>query len=69
MNLILDIPAEEMPKLTSIEINGKLTFQPGEDRALNAYKIWVRAGEMWIGTEEEPFDAKATITLLGDNTE
>ena len=28
--------------------------------------IFVRAGEFFIGTEEEPFRNKATITLLGD---
>lgn len=69
MNIILDIPASEAPKLTSLEINGRLTFEKDADRELKAYKIWVRAGELYIGTEEEPFNALATITLLGDNTE
>jgi hypothetical protein len=69
MNIILDIPAEDMPKFKSVEINGKLMFAYGEDRALKSYSIWVRGGELWIGSPLLPFDAKATITLLGDNTD
>ena len=69
MHILLDIPASEAVKLRSVEINGKLTFKLGADRALNAYKIWVRAGELHIGSALEPFDSKATITLLGNNLE
>ena len=35
------------------------------DIHLMAEKIFVRAGEFFIGTEEEPFTSQATITLLG----
>ena len=69
MNIVLDLLPEEMPKLKSLEINGKLTFAYGADRTLKANKIWVRGGELWIGSELLPFDTKATITLLGDNTD
>ena len=69
MNIVLDLPPEEMPRLAYLEINGKLLFAYGEDRALYSYGIWVRGGELWIGTPEMPFDAQATIELLGDNTE
>ena len=69
MNIILDIPAADMPALKSLEINGKLMFAYEEDRALLANSIWVRGGELWIGSPLRPFDSKATITLLGDNTD
>lgn len=66
MNIILDLPPEEMPKLKSLEINGRLVFGYGADRELITGNIWVRAGELWIGTPEMPFDANATINLTGD---
>ena len=69
MNVILDIPASEAPKLVSLEVNGRLTFLEGDDRAIRAHKIWVRAGELNIGTADAPFPNNAEIQLLGDNTE
>jgi len=69
MNIVLDVPAADMPILTSLEINGKLKFQDGSDKALKAYKIWVRAGELQIGNATVPFDARADITLYGNDLE
>jgi len=45
-----DSPAYEM-----IWVNGLLWFADGEDRVLRAKHIFVRAGELHIGTKEQPF--------------
>ena len=68
-NITYDIPAEEAPKLISLEINGALNFLPGEARKIRAHRIWVRAGYLNIGSEENPFEDEAIIELLGDNTQ
>ena len=49
MNILFDI--EQSPKLRSLEVNGRLTFVQGADRELRSYKIWVRGGELFIGSE------------------
>ena len=36
---------------------------------MKAYNLWVRAGELNIGSIDDPFPNKATIELQGDNTE
>lgn len=69
MNIVLDVNATDMPILKSLEINGKLKFQGGSDKALKSYKIWVRAGEMHIGNATHPFDSRADITLYGNDLE
>jgi hypothetical protein len=64
-----DVTPENSVKLKHLEINGDLFFMDGEDRLLQSYGIWVRAGNLTIGNETHPFESKATITLLGDNTD
>lgn len=50
-NMILDI--EETPILDMLEINGRLTFIDEDfDITLNTKLLYVRAGELLIGTEE-----------------
>lgn len=68
-NMFYDIAADEAPVLSSLEINGRLTFQPGANRLLKTYNLWVRAGELIIGAPGAPFPDRATIELQGDNTE
>lgn len=68
-NMFYDIAVNEAPNLASLEINGRLTFDPRADRLLKAYNLWVRAGELIIGAPDAPFPMKATIELQGDNTE
>ena len=34
---------------------------------MRAYNIWVRAGTLNIGTEEEPFQNNVLLQLLGDD--
>ena len=68
-NMMYDVAVGDAKKLKSLEINGKLTFMTGADRLLKVYNLWVRSGELNIGTESIPFTNKATIELQGDNTE
>ena len=53
-NLVLDL--DETPVFSSLTINGRLSFMRGIDVHLRAKQIFVRAGEFFIGTEEEPFE-------------
>lgn len=69
MNIMFDVALGDCPKLKGLEINGKLTFVDGADRELQSVFVWVRAGELHIGTAETPFQSNAAITLLGDNTQ
>lgn len=64
-NMIYDL--EESPKLGTLTINGRLTFKNNTDHDLHLRvgNIFIRAGELFIGSEEYPFTKKATITLLG----
>ena len=52
-----------------LTINGRLTFLDDKDYLpklnLNTKHIFVRAGELLIGSEAEPYEAEATITLHG----
>ena len=54
-NMLLDI--NETPKLKTLTINGRLSFIQKDDFDIHlmAEKIFVRAGEFFIGSEEEPF--------------
>lgn len=58
----------DSPLFKSIEINGKLSFLRGQPAVLNSYGIWVRAGQIDVGTEEEPFDDTVEIKLHGNFT-
>lgn len=66
MVVIYDIGVS--PRLKSLEVNGKLSFLRGQPAQLNTYSMWVRAGQVDIGTEEEPFDSTVEIRLHGNNT-
>jgi len=66
-NMIFDI--EDSPLLASLIINGKLTFKDDGDKRLNAKIMYVRAGELEIGTKETPFTNKAEIVLTGDRND
>ena len=67
-NLLLDL--EETPVLNSLTINGRLSFiQNGQNVHLRSKYIFVRAGELFIGSEETPFENEAKITLYGNQDE
>ena len=64
-NLVLDL--EETPVFNSLTVNGRLSFiQNGMNVHLRSKYIFVRAGELFIGSEEEPFQDEAKITLHGN---
>jgi hypothetical protein len=58
----------ETPILWSLEINGKLTCPNGQPCIINARNLWVRQGELEIGTKDDPFNSTAIIKLHGNNT-
>ena len=65
-NMILDL--EETPILSSLTVNGRLSFLQMADRNihLQAHWIFVRAVELFIGSQDQPFENQAKITLHGD---
>lgn len=65
----IEFDLEESPLIRHLTINGRLSFKNDPetpvDRTLLAYIIFVRAGELVIGSEEEPYNGVATIRLHG----
>ncbi len=59
-DVLLDI---DPPALRSLTIDGKLTFSDEIDIELETDWIYLRRGELHIGSEEQPHTRKATITL------
>jgi len=66
-NMLYDL--EESPIYNNIEIQGILTFEDTANRKLTAYTIFNRGGEIYVGTEETPFQHKAVIELYGDRND
>lgn len=63
-NMVLDIT--DPPVFRSIEINGRLTIQnDGKTYNLQAYLIYVRKGELIVGTSDKPITGKVVFTLYG----
>jgi len=66
-NIIYDL--EDSPIFDVVTVNGQLKFLDDADNLpkmnLNAHYIYVRAGNLLIGTEASPFQAEASITLFG----
>ncbi len=60
MDLVLDI---DPPALRSLTIDGKLSFSNDLDIELETDWIYLRRGELHIGSEARPHTRKATITL------
>ena len=63
-NMLYDL--EESPIFNYVQINGRLTFEPVKDLHLRAKYIFVRAGELIIGEQDNPFPLNARITLYGE---
>lgn len=57
------------PPLASLMIMGRLVFADGADRALTAGWIMIhgQGAELAIGSEAQPYQSRATITLTGTN--
>lgn len=66
-NIIYDL--EDSPIFDVVTVNGRLTFMDDVTQHaklnLNAKHIFVRAGELLIGSEDAPYEAEAKITLYG----
>jgi len=66
-NIIYDL--EDSPIFDVVTVNGRLTFMDDVSLhaklQLNAHHIFVRAGELLIGSADVPYEAEAKITLYG----
>ncbi|KRA82537.1 G8 domain-containing protein [Altererythrobacter sp. Root672] len=60
MDVLLDV---DPPALRSLTIDGKLSFADDRDIGLETEWIYLRGGELQIGSEAKPYTRKATITL------
>lgn len=78
MNVIYDIPApdsndrralDEVPVYDYVVINGKLTFATDIDIDFRAKRIFVRGGELILGTQQQPLTKEVSITLVGEQTD
>lgn len=49
-----------------IRVNGKLIFDNTTDTHLNCKHLFIRAGELHIGSQEYPMEKNARITLYGE---
>src|SRR5690606_32218146 len=58
--VVLDV---DPPALRSLTVDGKLTFADDRDVSLETDWIYLRGGELHIGSEAQPYTRKATITL------
>lgn len=67
-NMWVELDLAATPELKKLEVNGRLSFK--DDAALptvhlKSYGIWVRAGELLIGTAAKPFSQNAIVEMLG----
>jgi hypothetical protein len=63
-NMVFDMNPSPVYKL--IRVNGNLTFHPNNDTHLRAKHIFIRAGELNIGSKDFPHQKNARITLYGE---
>jgi hypothetical protein len=57
---------EDSPVYQLIRVNGYLSFLGGSNLTLNAKHIFIRAGELHIGSKDDPYNGTATIKLHGE---
>ncbi|HEY6815348.1 MAG TPA: G8 domain-containing protein [Croceibacterium sp.] len=60
MHVVLDV---DPPALRSLTIDGKLSFADDRDIGLETEWIYLRGGELQVGSEASPYRHDATITL------
>lgn len=63
----MDLP--KSPNLRLIRINGKLTFKDDIDIEFSAKHIFIRAGELHIGSKDKPFEKNCKIILTGEKNQ
>ena len=61
--VVLDV---DPPALRSLTVDGKLRFADDRDVSLTTEWIYLRGGELHIGTEAQPYTRQATITLTDE---
>lgn len=64
-NMVYDLEGES-PIYQLVRVNGKLSFKEDMDLHFRAKHIFVRGGEMALGTPEAPLTNSVTITLVGE---
>lgn len=66
----IELDIEETPHMAGITINGRLSFKNESDAPMNitihSDWVYIRAGELLIGSKENPYNGNATIILYGD---
>jgi cell migration-inducing and hyaluronan-binding protein len=60
MDVVLDV---DPPALRSLTIDGKLSFRDDRDIGLETEWIYLRGGELEVGSEAHPYTHNASITL------
>lgn len=63
-NMIFNMNPSPVYKL--IRVNGILTFDNSTDTHLRCKHLFIRAGELHVGTEQEPYQPNGRITLYGE---
>jgi hypothetical protein len=63
-NMTMDLPTTPLFKL--VQINGILNFKQDIDIHFRAMHIFVRAGELNVGSEKNPYMKNCTIEMVGD---
>jgi hypothetical protein len=56
----------DSPIYSTIVVNGNLTFLNTTDQHLRCKILFIRAGELHIGSSDYPYTKKATITLRAE---
>lgn len=56
----------DTPVYKLVRVNGNLTFDNTTDTHLKCKHLFIRAGELHIGSEEYPYEKNARITLYGE---
>lgn len=65
-NMTMDVA--DTPILRLVAVNGLLNFKRGMDITFRAKHIFVRAGEIHVGSEEDPYTNNCNIILYGDKS-
>lgn len=64
-NMVYDLE-DESPIYKLVRVNGNLTFATDKDLHFRAKHIFVRGGNLTLGTPEEPLTNQVTIELVGE---
>lgn len=66
----IEFDIEETPIFKSVTVNGRLSFKNDlelpANRTIHTHTMYVRAGELVIGSESQPYMGNATIKLHGE---